>query len=144
MSSRKASCGDKTHAVETGQVFRRIEDDGFLVVNVEELLEIKDLDVVIIRLAADDDVVLEESDLSPDGGRGTGCLGKASKVSKLATLDNLVSIACQPRTFMMAADPNHVLQRDRTLLQSTNLSKSSTIGLSDDGKLPTVIGCPTP
>lgn len=45
--------------------------------------------MVVQGLAADDDVVLEYSDLSPDGGCGASSLRETAKVSELATFDNL-------------------------------------------------------
>lgn len=78
-----------TYAVEASDVGGRVEGDRRLVVDVEQLLQVEDLDVVVVGLAADNDVVLEHTDLAPDGGGGTLGLGKTAEVSELATLDDL-------------------------------------------------------
>lgn len=81
--------GTGPYAVEASQVGRRVEDDWLAVVDVEELLEVEDLNVVIVRLAADNNVVLEHADLPPDGSLSAGSLGQTAEVAKLATKNDL-------------------------------------------------------
>lgn len=79
----------RTYAVIASNVFGSVKDNRAAVVNVEQLLQVKDLDVVVVGLAANNDVVLEDTDLPPDGGGGTGGLRQTTQVTKLATKDNL-------------------------------------------------------
>lgn len=120
------------YSVETSEVIRRVKDDRLAVVNIKQLLQVEDLNVVIIRLAADNDVVLEDADLSPDGSRSAGSLRQTTEVAKLTAENNLLS-----RT----QDQPWSLQESYC---ATHLCKSSAIGLCNDGKLPAVIRCPTP
>lgn len=73
-----------TYAVEASQVLGSIKDNGGLVTNIEKLLQVEDLNVVVIRLAANNYVVLEHPNLSPDSGLGARGLRQTSKVPELA------------------------------------------------------------
>lgn len=46
--------------------------------------------MVVVRLASDNNVVLEDANLSPDSCLRAGSLGKSAKVTELATQDNLI------------------------------------------------------
>jgi hypothetical protein len=89
-ANRDSEMGDGiTYTVEAGQVLGRVKGDGLAVVNGEQLLQVEDLDVVVVGLAADHNIVLEEADLTPDGSRGASSLGQATEISELATEDDL-------------------------------------------------------
>jgi hypothetical protein len=49
-------------------------------VDIEQLRHIKELDTMLLSLAADDDIVLVTSDLTPDARLGCGVLGQTSEV----------------------------------------------------------------
>lgn len=70
----------------TGKISVRAEGDrAFLVINIEQFLEIEDLNAVARFLAADNDVVLVRANLTPLARSDTGCLRKTPEVSELAS-----------------------------------------------------------
>jgi hypothetical protein len=64
-----------TYTVEAGQVLGGVKGDRLAMVDGEQLLQVEDLDVVVVGLAANHNVVLEQADLTPDGSRGASSLG---------------------------------------------------------------------
>ena len=75
-------------AEQTCEVLLGVKDLGALGVERQELVEVEDLDVVANGLGADDNVVVQDTDLAPAGADGVLCR-EAAEVLDLALLGDL-------------------------------------------------------
>ena len=69
------------------KILLRIEDHGLLGINLQKLLEVKDLNTVTDSFGSDDDVVLVAADLAPLRRRRV--LRKTTEVDELTLLGDL-------------------------------------------------------